>query len=405
LGNDTLKGSAGADRLAGGAGDDTYVVVGDDVVIELDGEGTDTVLSAVSYTLGSGVERLTLAGAEAISGTGNGLANLLTGNAAANKLSGAGGNDTLRGGLGNDMLNGGAGADRLEGGAGDDGYFVGADDVVIEIDGEGTDTVVSSLSYTLGTGVERLTLTGAEAISGTGNAAANLLLGNAAANVLDGGLGADIMKGGAGDDTYLVDASSDRVVELAASGTDSVQASASFALAANVENLTLTGTALINGTGNAASNLISGNDARNALAGLGGADTLSGGAGNDLLKGGTGNDVLTGGAGADNFFFIEAPGTANSDLITDFASGADRLALDDAFFSGLGALGRFALADARFYAAADATAGHDADDRIVYDSSTGALYYDADGSGAAVALLFATLQDHPTLGASDITVI
>jgi Ca2+-binding RTX toxin-like protein len=351
------------------------------------------------------MERLNLTGDALLNGTGNGLANLLTGNAAANKLSGAGGNDTLRGGLGNDMLNGGAGADRLEGGAGDDGYFVGADDVVIEIDGEGADTVVSSLSYTLGTGVERLTLTGAEAISVTGNAAANLLLGNAAANVLDGGLGADIMKGGAGDDTYLVDASSDRVVELAASGTDSVQASASFALAANVENLTLTGTALINGTGNAASNLISGNDARNALAGLGGADTLSGGAGNDLLKGGTGNDVLTGGAGADNFFFMEAPGTANSDLITDFASGADRLALDDAFFSGLGALGRFALADARFYAAADATAGHDADDRIVYDSSTGALYYDADGSGAGAGLLFATLQDHPAFGASDITVI
>jgi Ca2+-binding RTX toxin-like protein len=377
--------------MNGSTGDDSYVVndVGDFIFEGLD-SGLDSVASSVTYTLRNNLENLALTGGSAINGTGNASANTIVGNDAANVLNGAAGADTLVGGLGNDV------------------YFVdNVGDVVVENLAEGTDTIKSAISYSLqnAPNVENLTLLGNAAISGTGNAAANLLLGNAAANALDGGLGADTMNGGAGDDTYIVDNVADRVVEIAAAGIDSVQASASYVLAANVENLTLTGGSTINGTGNAAANMIVGNDAANVLVGMGAADTLIGGAGNDALNGGTGNDVLTGGIGADNFFFTEAPGAANSDVISDFTSGADKLRLDDAFFAGIGPLGRFALADARFYAAADAAAGHDADDRIVYDSSTGALYYDADGSGAAVALLFATLQGAPALVATDMTVI
>jgi Ca2+-binding RTX toxin-like protein len=99
------------------------------------------------------------------------------------------------------------------------------------------------------------------------------------------------------------------------------------------------------------------------------------------------------------------PGAANADLITDFTSGVDKVRLDNAAHAGIGTLGFFALNDARFFAGAGATGGADASDRVVYDTSTGDLYYDADGSGAGAALLFATLQDHPSLAASDIAVM
>ena len=397
-GNDTLNGGGGADTLAGGLGDDTYVVNAPGATInEVDGEGTDIVLASITYALGANVERLILTGSDPIEGTGNLLFNRLIGNAAAN---------TLRGNAGGDTLNGGAGADLLIGGNASDVYLVDdAGDVVSEAGTTGTDWVLSSVSFTLPDAVEYLTLTGSSAINGTGNSAANLLLGNAAANLLDGLGGADTMKGGAGDDTYIVDNAADRAVELAGAGSDAVQASVSYRLGANVENLTLTGSSAINGTGNAIANTIVGNDAANVLVGMGGADTLQGGLGNDSLKGGTGNDELTGGAGADVFFFVENPGPGSADVITDFASGADRMRLDDARFTAIGALGSFALNDARFVSGAGLTGGQDADDRIVYNSTTGALYYDADGDGATAGLLFATLQGAAALAPADFSVV
>ncbi|CAN5567064.1 hypothetical protein BH11PSE7_BH11PSE7_33800 [soil metagenome] len=280
-----LTGGAGADTMSGGAGNDTYGVDNaGDVVIELAGGGNDLVKASVSYVLGSDIERLILTGSAAINATGNTLANALTGNSAAN------------------VLDGGAGADTMAGGAGNDIYVVdNAGDVVTEASGAGTDLVNASVSYKLTANVEKLTLTGSSAIDATGNTLANALVGNSAANVLNGGAGADTMTGGAGDDSYVVDNARDVIVEVAGGGTDSVSSSVTYALASEVENLILTGTAAINGTGNAQANRLTGNAAANTLTGGAGNDTLSGGAGKDTLAGGTGDDIylLARGYGAD----------------------------------------------------------------------------------------------------------
>ena len=294
-GNDTLGGGAGADTMYGGLGNDTYIVDNvSDQANENPGEGTDLVNASVSFTLGANVENLTLTGAAAINGTGNTLNNAITGNAAANILTGLDGNDTL---------GGGAGADTMIGGLGNDTYTVdNAGDQANENPGEGTDLVNASISFTLGANVENLTLTGAASINGTGNALGNLITGNAAANILTGldgndtlggGAGADTMNGGLGDDTYTVDNAGDQANENASAGTDLVNASVSFTLGANVENLTLTGAGANSGTGNALDNVITGNAAANNLSGLGGNDTLNGGAGADTMNGGLGNDTYT----------------------------------------------------------------------------------------------------------------
>ncbi|UXN76066.1 hypothetical protein N8D56_25505 (plasmid) [Devosia sp. A8/3-2] len=179
----------------------------------------------------------------------------------------------------------------MVGGTGNDIYVVdNGGDVVVEAAGEGTDLVRSSASYALGANVENLTLIGTEAINGTGNELDNVITGNTAANTLDGGSGNDTLAGGAGDDTYIIDAAGDVVTELAGEGTDLVRSSLTYIPGAHVENLTLTGTAGINGTGNALDNELVGNEAANVL---------MGGDGNDVLRGGGGADVLNGGSGFD----------------------------------------------------------------------------------------------------------
>ena len=264
-GNNVLDGGTDADRMIGGAGDDSYHVDNvADTVVEQAGEGTDSVFSSVSLTLGADIENLTLTGAWSLNGTGNALANILTGNTSAN------------------TLNGLAGADVMAGGTGNDTYHVDdAGDVVNEWANAGTDTVHASVSYTLATHAENLVLMGSASLNGTGNWLSNILTGNAGDNVLDGGTGADAMSGDAGNDTYHVDNTGDTITEWWNRGVDTVYASVSHTLAANVENLTLTGIWSLSATGNELANILVGNEASNVLDGAAGADTMIGGAGND----------------------------------------------------------------------------------------------------------------------------
>lgn len=291
-GNDILDGKAGVDIMIGGAGNDTYIVDdAADVTVELAGEGTDTVQVGVTYSIGEHIERLVLTGNAAIDGTGNSLDNRLTGNAAAN---------TLYGLDGNDIVDGKAGADILIGGLGNDSYIVDqADDVIVEFSGEGIDTVTSGISYALSEHVENLTLSGSGAGTGTGNVLDNRLTGNAASNVLygmdgndilDGKGGADTLIGGTGNDVYVIDSLEDVAVEYAGEGIDTVQAMLTWTLAGHLENLTLTGSAAVDGAGNAADNTLVGNAGANVLRGLDGNDLLDGGAGADTLIGGAGDD-------------------------------------------------------------------------------------------------------------------
>jgi Ca2+-binding RTX toxin-like protein len=204
-----LDGGTGNDSMFGWEGDDTYIVdsLGDLAAEGVPAGGIATVRSSVTFSLAAtgNIEHLTLTGLAAIDGTGNGLGNTLTGNVAANVLNGAGGNDVLAGGAGNDTLNGGGGNDAMARGAGNDLDVVNrALDVATEAAGEGSaDQVNSTVTYTLAEQVEKLSLTGAGAIDGTGGLA-NTIVGNAADNVLDGADGVDVMAGGAGNDTYII---------------------------------------------------------------------------------------------------------------------------------------------------------------------------------------------------------
>jgi Ca2+-binding RTX toxin-like protein len=153
---------------------------------------------------------------------------------------------------------------------------------------------------------------------------------------------------------------------------------------------------LVGGTG---FDSLTGGIGADSLDGGFGNDRLNGGAGNDRLIGGVGADTLTGGAGADVFVLNQVKGV---DHITDFTSGSDQIRLSKAAYAMLGTAG--ALSSTAFYAADGANKGHDADDRVIYNTKTGALYYDADGSGTGKAIQIAVLDSHPTLAYTDVLI-
>jgi Ca2+-binding RTX toxin-like protein len=258
-------------------------------------------------------------------------ADTLTGGFGNDILNGLGGNDSLTGNAGNDALDGGTGNDTLKGGTGDDTYTVdSATDAITENLNEGADSVQSSVSTVLAANVENILLTGTKAINGTGNALDNVLAGNAAINTLTGGAGndrldgkagADKLIGGAGDDVYVVDVTADAITENANEGVDAVEAGVSLTLAANVENLTLTGVAAVNGTGNALNNVLAGNAAANSLTGAAGNDSLDGRAGADTLAGGAGNDAYLLGRGYGVDTAIENDATVGNSDIAQFLTG------------------------------------------------------------------------------------
>jgi Ca2+-binding RTX toxin-like protein len=211
------------------------------------------------------------------------------------------------------------------------------------------------------------------------------LYGDDGNDTLDGGTGADKMYGGKGDDTFIVDDVGDKAYETSNQGIDTVQASVSYNLAGqHIEKLTLTGKANIDGTGNSFANTLTGND------------------GNNILNGGTGLDTLSGGAGADTFHFGDTlNGTTNVDTIKDFSS-IDLISLSAAIFTKAGPVGALA-ADA--FVANTSGAAADASDRIIYETDTGILRYDPDGTGAAAAIAFAKIDGLFAMNAADFVVV
>ncbi|MBD2194206.1 MULTISPECIES: calcium-binding protein [Calothrix] len=247
------------------------------------------VLVAKAYELQNGTESISSTKYITIGTNGN---DTLSGTTNNDKIEGLGGSDRLFGLAGNDTLDGGSGQDTMTGGTGDDIYVSdNSGDRIVENANEGTDTVRSSISYTLGNNLENLILTGTSNLSGNGNLLNNLITGNSGNNTLDGKAGSDIMSGGLGNDTYVVDSLGDIVSENANEGTDTVKSAINYTLENHLERLTLTGTANINGTGNSLNNIIVGNSGNNKLTGGDGNDLLDGKAGNDTISGGLGNDT------------------------------------------------------------------------------------------------------------------
>ena len=452
-GNDTIDGGTGRDAMLGGGGNDTYFV--DDALDVIDetflsgGSGIDTVISTISFNLtvpSQDLENLTLLGGANINGTGNGLANVILGNAANNILDGLGSADVLRGFVGSDT------------------YFVdNAGDIVDETSGNGIDTVQSAVSFSLADPahaqgeIEDLVLVGTANLNGAGNALPNLITGNPGANLLDGGGGSDTMRGLAGNDTYVVDSLNDNVIEAAGGGTDTILTTLSYILIPEVENLTLLGTAAIDGSGNGLANTVSGNSGANILDGAAGADILRGFGGNDsyvvdnvgdvvdeavagsggidsvfasasfalgeglenlTLTGagainGTGNalantmtgnaakNILAGGAGADRFAFAATLNKkTNVNSLPDFSHKDDTVVLDHAIF---GKLKKEGFLKAKFFY--EGKKAHDGDDRIIHNAKNGALIYDKNGDDKGGVVKFGVLPDNLDLSKGDFFVV
>ena len=434
-GNDTLNGGAGVDILIGGTGNDTYIVdTSTDTIIENLNEGTDNVISSVTYTLGDNLENLTLTGTGItanINGTGNSLNNTITGNNSDN------------------TLDGGLGTDTLIGGAGNDTYIMDSTTDTIT-DSLGIDTIESSVNLSLAgyTTIENLNLTGI-ALNGTGNSLNNTITGNSSDNTLNGGAGNDTLVGGLGNDTLIGSAGNDSLVggtgndtynfvitttslgtdtitEVVGGGQDTIDFTGTTAairlnlsitttqtLAANGSKLKLTAANTIeNVIAGAGADRIIGNDLDNRLVGGLGNDALTSGVGNDTLVGGAGNDILTGGLGNDVFSFTgNAAFTSASqglDTIQDFTSGNDQILLSKSVFASItSVVGQgFSVAN-EFAVVEDDDLVGTSNGLIVYSSSSGSLFYNQDGTAAGFGTggEFAILATAPSLNASNFSLV
>ncbi|MCA2520501.1 FG-GAP-like repeat-containing protein, partial [Microcystis sp. M63BS1] len=383
-GNDLLNGSAGDDTLNGNAGDDTLNGGnGDDL---LNGqEGKDSLNgNSGNDTLNGGDDNDILSGGEGNDSlNGSPGDDSLNGDIGNDILNGGDGNDTLNGGDGDDTLNGGNDSDRLFGGIGQDSLNGGLGNDSID-GGEGQDTLTGSNgndSINGGLGDDNL----------DGGSDNDTLNGGEGNDTLNGAGGIDTLIGGLGNDTYQIDTTTDTITENANQGTDTVQSSVTYTLGNNLENLTLTGTTNINGTGNTLNNIITGNSGNNILNGATGIDTLIGG---------LGNDTLTGGAGGDRFTFNNR--NEGIDTITDFLSSqGDKIAVSAAGFGG-GLAAGVSITAAQFVLG---TTALNASNRFIYNIINGVLSFDADGTNILVPVQIATLSSKPTLTASDILVL
>lgn len=397
-GNDILNGNAGDDYMVGGLGDDTYNGgAGFDQISFSDAYGHANAIRGINLNATTGTvidpygNSETFTSIESFRGTQ--FADTMVGSAADEQFMGLGGRDSINGGAGNDEVR----YFRDINHGGNAGVNVNLT-TGVAIDGFGRQDTLVSIERVRGTDFDDVL---------TGNSSVNVLRGLGGNDRLNGVAGADDMRGGAGNDIYYVDNVGDKVDELAdgGNGTDAVVSFISFSLASAtqifgaVERLTLTGTA-VSGAGNGLANVITGNASNNILAGAAGNDTLNGVSGNDTINGGLGLDTLTGGLGNDVFQFNNTPNAVtNRDTITDYNVAADTFHLDNAVFAGLAA---GALASGAFHVGAAAAA---ADDRIIYNSATGALIFDSNGSAAGGSVHFATVGAGLGLTAADFFII
>jgi Ca2+-binding RTX toxin-like protein len=403
LGADTIFGFAGDDVIAGGTGsantlygglgNDIFIVqASGDSVIELAGEGTDEVRTALGLlTLAANVENLTYtAGSTSFVGLGNSLNNVITGGTGRDDLYGYAGDDTLiDGGVNN------GNSDTLIGGTGNDIYIVTErTSSTIELAGEGIDEVRTIFSiFGLQSNVENLTYTdNAIHQAGVGNNLDNVIRGGTGGDDLFGRDGNDTLYGGSGtpntllgqlgDDTYVVDTLGDSVIEYVGEGIDTVRASvAGFTLPANVENLLYVGSGTFIGVGNALGN---------AITGGAGYDQLNGLDGNDFITGGSGADLLQGGTGADQFRYTG--GETGLDRIIDFTGGSDKIALSTIGFTHTATVA---------FVSSGAPVATTSNSTFLYNVNNGIVSYDADGTGAGAAVQIAQLNAGLTLSAGD----